>query len=220
MSLPHPRVIVVDDALLVREGIRHILEVGGCSVVGVAGDADELAKALHTTQGVDALVLDIRMPPTFTDEGLRALEEMRSRGDEIGVVILSMYASRALAERVAAAGAGTAYLLKDRVTESATLAEAVRTVATGGTVIDPEVVELLLRSPASGRGVLTRQEQRVLALMAEGLSNAGIARRLSLSVKTVESHLANLTAKLGIDAGPDDHRRVLTVLRALGGAQR
>lgn len=213
-----PRVIVVDDALLVREGTTRILDAHGCRVVGTAADVAELRRVLVDAGAVDAIVLDIRMPPTYTDEGLRALEELRASGDPVGVVVLSMYASRALAERVAAAGVATGYLLKDRVTEPRMLADAVHTVASGGTVVDPEVVELMMvRTDIDD---LTAQEHRVLALMAEGLSNAGIAARLFLSVKTVETHIANLTARLGIAPTHEENRRVLAVLRALGGSSR
>jgi DNA-binding NarL/FixJ family response regulator len=213
----HPRVLVVDDGLLIREGIRQVLVAGGCEVVGIAGDVAGMTEALALIPEVDAVVLDIRMPPTHTDEGLRALEGLRSRGSRLGVVLLSMYGNPTLAIRATAAGAGTGYLLKDRVTDADMLVRAIRTVMGGGTVVDPEVVAALV-SPAHPRADLqrlTEREREVLTLMAEGSSNLGIASRLVVSPKTVESHVASILMKLDIEAVPEEHRRVLAVLRLL-----
>jgi DNA-binding NarL/FixJ family response regulator len=213
----HPRVLVVGDGLLIREGIRQVLVAGGCEVVAVAGDVAEMSEALARISDVDAVVLDIRMPPSHTDEGLQALEALRASGSTLGVVLLSMYGNPTLAIRATAAGAGTGYLLKDRVTDAGMLVGAVRTVMIGGTVVDPEVVAQLV-SPAHPRSDLQRlsdREREVLSLMASGSSNLGIAGRLVLSPKTVESHVAAIMTKLGIEGAPEEHRRVLAVLRLL-----
>ena len=217
MTREHPRVLVVDDGLLIREGIRQVLVAGGCEVVGIAGDVAGMTDALSLIPDVEAVVLDIRMPPTHTDEGLRALESLRTRGSQLGVVLLSMYGNPTLAIRATAAGAGTGYLLKDRVTDADMLLRAIRTVMVGGTVVDPEVVAELV-SPAHPRTDLqrlTEREREVLALMAEGSSNIGIASRLVVSPKTVESHVASILMKLDIEPLPEEHRRVLAVLRLL-----
>lgn len=214
------RVLVVDDALLVREGTRRVLEEQGIVVLGVADDERSMLAALAVHTDVDAIVLDIRMPPSHTDEGLRALESLRARGEAIPVLLLSMYANPSLALRAASAGAGTGYLLKDRITDGGLLADAVRAVARGGTVVDPEVVELLMpadRSRATWAD-LTPRESEVLVQMTNGMSNVGIADRLHLSVKTVETHVAAIMAKLGIESSPDENRRVIAVLRALRAA--
>ncbi|CAN5231160.1 response regulator transcription factor [soil metagenome] len=217
MTREHPRVLVVDDGLLIREGIRQVLMAGGCEVVAVAGDVTEMKEALDRIPDIDAVVLDIRMPPSHTDEGLQALEALRASGSSLGVVLLSMYGNPTLAIRATAAGAGTGYLLKDRVTDAGMLVGAVRTVIVGGTVVDPEVVAQLV-SPAHPRSDLQRlseREREVLTLMASGSSNLGIAARLVLSPKTVESHVAAIMTKLGIEGAPEEHRRVLAVLRLL-----
>ncbi|THG32039.1 response regulator transcription factor [Naasia lichenicola] len=209
--------LVVDDGLLIREGIRQVLVAAGCDVVAVAGDVAEMMETLTRESDVDAVVLDIRMPPTHTDEGLKALEDLRASGSHLGVVLLSMYGSPTLAIRATAAGAGTGYLLKDRVTDADMLVRAVRTVMGGGTVVDPEVVAQLV-SPAHPRSDLRRltdREREVLRLMAEGSSNLGIAGRLVLSPKTVESHVAAIMTKLRIESVREEHRRVLAVLRLL-----
>ena len=157
------------------------------------------------------------MPPTHTDEGIVALETLRANGSTVGVLLLSMYATPAYAIRAMSAGGGTGYLLKDRVAEPERLVQAVRTVASGGSVVDSEVVaQLVAQKGNPSVEVLTPRERDVLTLMAEGKSNSGIASALFLSLKTVETHIGNIMSKLGIDESPTDHRRVLAVLRLLG----
>jgi DNA-binding NarL/FixJ family response regulator len=217
MSVDRPRVIVVDDAVLVQEGVRRLLEAGGCDVVAVAGDVPGLHGALAEHPDTEALVLDIRMPPDHSDEGMRVLEQLRADGSPLGVLLLSMYASPTLAVRALSAGGATGYLLKERITTGQALVAAVRSVVSGGTVVDPEVVAMLMGSSGRPRLVdsLTAREQEVIGLMAEGLSNLGIAERLHLSVKTVETHVEHILDKLGIEPSPGEHRRVLAVLELL-----
>jgi DNA-binding NarL/FixJ family response regulator len=212
------RVAVADDAVLLREGIGQILRAGGMEVVASVDTAEELLEAVETDGAVDAIVLDIKMPPTHTDEGLRALERLRAGGFNAGVLLLSMYTSAAYAIRALSAGSGTGYLLKDRVADADTLVTAVRTVARGGSVVDPEVVQLLVSARSSEAAVesLSGRERDVLRLMAEGKSNVGIAAELHLSLRTVESHIGHIMAKLDVDDSAEGHRRVLAVLRFLG----
>lgn len=211
------RVAVADDALLLREGIGKVLADGGLEVVASVGSGDELLEVLGT-EAVDVAVLDIRMPPAFRDEGIVALETLRARGSDVGVLLLSMYATPEYALRAMAAGAGTGYLLKDRVSESRTLVSAVETISAGGSVVDPEVVEQLLNRPRVDGPIaqLTRRELAVLECMAQGNSNAGISRALFLGIKTVETHVRSIMNKLGLEDSPDNHRRVLAVLAYLG----
>jgi len=217
VSVDRPQVIVVDNAVLVREGVRQLLVAGGCDVVAEASDAQELQERLATHSDTEVLVLDIRMPPDHSDEGLRVLEQLREEGSTIGVLLLSMYASASLAVRALSAGGATGYLLKERVTTGQALVSAVRTIVGGGTVVDPEIVSLLLRSTARPRLVdtLTAREHEVLNLMAEGRSNTGIGETLHVSVKTVETHVEHIFDKLGIEPSPGEHRRVLAVLELL-----
>ena len=217
MSLERPRVLVVDDAVLVREGVRQLLVAGGCEVVALASDVPGMHAALADDPDVDVVVLDIRMPPDHSDEGMRALEELRSSGATTGVLLLSMYASATLAVRALSAGGATGYLLKERITDGEALVAAVRTIVSGGTVVDPDVVALLLGSTGRPQLVdaLTPREREVLQLMAEGRSNLGIASTLHLSVKTVETHVEHILDKLRIEPSPEEHRRVLAVLELL-----
>lgn len=221
MSAESPRVIIADDAVLLREGIQRVLVAGGCEVAATAADVPQLDAALAAHPNVDALVLDIRMPPTHTDEGMRALEAIRAGGSRLPVLLLSMYASPALAVRAMAAGRGTGYLLKERVSDGEALVSAIRALMHGGSVVDPEVVAMLV-NPRGGSRLLDQlsdREREVLTLMAEGLSNLGIGQRLYLSVKTVETHVAHILDKLGIDSAPSEHRRVLAVLQLLRAAE-
>jgi DNA-binding NarL/FixJ family response regulator len=217
VSVDRPRVVVVDDAVLVQEGVRQLLVAGGCDVVAVAGDVPSMEAALADHADVDALVLDIRMPPDHSDEGMRVLEQLRSEGSSLGVLLLSMYASPTLALRALSAGGATGYLLKERITTGTALVAAVRAVVGGGTVVDPEVVGMMLGSSGRPRLLesLTAREDEVLQLMAEGRSNLGIAGELHLSVKTVETHVEHILDKLGIEPSPGEHRRVLAVLELL-----
>ena len=211
------RVAVADDAVLLREGIGQILRAGGMDVVVSVDTAEELLEAVRA-ENVDAIVLDIKMPPTHTDEGLRALERLRADGSRAGILLLSMYTTAAYAIRAMSAGSGTGYLLKDRVADADTLVTAVRTVARGGSVVDPEVVQLLVNARSSEAAVeaLSTRERDVLRLMAEGKSNVGIATELHLSLRTVESHIGHIMAKLDVEDSAEGHRRVLAVLRFLG----
>jgi len=211
------RVVVVDDAVLLQEGIRQLLVAGGCEVVATVGNVPDLRETLAADDSIDVVILDIRMPPTHTDEGVRALEELRAEGSDVGVLLLSMYSSPVLALRALSAGGATGYLLKDRVKDGATLVDAVRAVADGGAVVDPEVVSLLLhaRGESNGMSALTAREREVLQLMAEGASNAGIARRLVLSVKTIDTHIEHIMDKLGLVSSTDEHRRERAVLEYL-----
>ncbi|MGH1549342.1 response regulator transcription factor [Leifsonia poae] len=208
---------VADDAVLLREGIGQILRAGGMDVVASVDTAEELLDAV-AAEDVDAIVLDIKMPPTHTDEGLRALERLRADGSRAGILLLSMYTTAAYAIRAMSAGSGTGYLLKDRVADADTLVTAVRTVARGGSVVDPEVVQLLVNARSSEAAVesLSSRERDVLRLMAEGKSNVGIASELHLSLRTVESHIGHIMAKLDVEDSAEGHRRVLAVLRFLG----
>lgn len=214
------RTAIADDAMLLRQGIEAVLVAGGVEVVASVGSAAELLEVVDSNPDLDAVVLDIRMPPGFSDEGIVALETLRARGSKVGVLLLSMYTTTAFAIRVMSAGSGTGYLLKERVADPDVLVQAVKTVAAGGSVVDSEVVALLVAGQADSRsssvGELTEREREVLTLMAEGKSNLGIATALFLSLKTVETHIGNILGKLGIDPSPEDHRRVLAVLRLLG----
>ncbi|ERK72688.1 response regulator receiver domain protein [Leifsonia aquatica ATCC 14665] len=212
------RVAVADDAVLLREGIGQILRAGGVDVVASVDTAEEVLDLVAADDGIDAVVLDIKMPPTHTDEGLRALESLRADGSTVGILLLSMYTTAAYAIRAMTAGSGTGYLLKERVADGETLVNAVRTVAAGGSVVDPEVVQLLVSSRSSERTVetLSARELDVLSRMAEGKSNVGIAAELHLSLRTVESHIGHIMAKLGVEDSAEGHRRVLAVLRFLG----
>jgi len=211
------RVAVADDAMLLREGIGKVLADGGLDVVASVGSGDELLEVLGQVT-VDVAVLDIRMPPDFRDEGIVALERLRESGSRVGVLLLSMYATPEYAMRAMAAGSGTGYLLKERVSEPRTLVSAVEKISGGGSVVDPEVVEQLIHRPRvdSPVSTLTARELSVLECMAQGNSNAGISRTLFLGIKTVETHVRSIMHKLGLEESPDNHRRVLAVLAYLG----
>jgi DNA-binding NarL/FixJ family response regulator len=211
------RVVIAEDSALLREGLARILAEGGFEVAGQCSDAEELLDAVRRRRP-EVAVVDVRMPPTHTDEGARAAREIRETYPEMGVLLLSQVieASHALAlfsERPE----GFGYLLKDRVLEIDDFLEAVRRVARGGTAIDSQVIAQLLGRPRQDDPLaeLTPREREVLGLMAEGLSNRGICGRLFLSPKTVEAHVKNIFMKLGLMPEPDDHRRVLAVLAFL-----
>jgi DNA-binding NarL/FixJ family response regulator len=212
------RVVVADDAVLVREGVGRILEAAGFDVVGQARDAGELL-ALVATERPDVAVVDIRMPPTQTDEGLQAAQEIRRRHPTVGILVLSQYvdSSQTLA-LLAQDPRGLGYLLKERVADVADLVDAIRRVGKGGSVVDPEVVRRLLSRHRTQNALeqLTNREAEVLRLMAEGRTNEAIAKRLGVSAKTIETHIHNVFGKLGLEATPEDHRRVLAVLSYLG----
>jgi DNA-binding NarL/FixJ family response regulator len=211
------RVVVADDSPLLREGVVHVLTEEGIEVVAEVGDPDALLRAVERFEP-DLAIVDVRMPPTQTDEGSRAAVEIRSRHSGIGVLLLSQvieaqYALTLLTEHPH----GFGYLLKDRVLAIDDFIQSVNRVAAGGTAIDPEVVSQLLgrRRADDPLDELTTREREILALMAEGRSNRGICQKLVLSPKTVESHVHNIFSKLGITAAADDHRRVLAVLTYL-----
>jgi DNA-binding NarL/FixJ family response regulator len=219
IEAPRPtRVAIADDAVLLREGVARLLADSGFEVVGQCGDAGELLR-LVAAERPDVAVVDIRMPPTHTTEGLEAADTIRSTyGGRIGVLVLSAYVESAFALRlVNDERGGIGYLLKDRVSNAAEFVEAVRRVARGGSVIDPQVVADLVnrRRAHDPLRELTDREREVLALMAEGRSNQAIGERLFVSPKTVETHIASIFSKLELLPAPDDHRRVLAVLAYL-----
>ncbi len=211
------RVVVADDNYLVRQGVTGLIDAESqLTVVGVAGTFDELIDVVDA-QTPDVVITDIRMPPTGTDEGIRAAALIRQRHPETGVVVLSQYASPSYALALLEHGSdGRAYLLKDRVADADDLADAVRTVARGGSVIDPKVVEELVnaraRTAASPIERLTPRERQILSEMAQGKSNAAIAATLILSERAVEKHINSIFSKLHLTEEPDVNRRVKAVL--------
>jgi DNA-binding NarL/FixJ family response regulator/class 3 adenylate cyclase len=212
-----PRVVIADDAVLLREGMAALLERNGCEVVGQAGSADELLLKVRS-YSPDVAVVDVRMPPTHTDEGLRAAHQIREQHPDVGVLVLSQYVEPAYAvELLAENASGVGYLLKDRVNDVDEFLSAVRRVAGGGTAFDPQVVsELVSRRRREGAlDVLSPREREVLALMAEGRSNQAISERLYLSARAVERHVTSIFTKLRLPAGSEDNRRVLAVLAFL-----
>jgi DNA-binding NarL/FixJ family response regulator len=211
------RVAIADDAVLLREGVARLLTDAGFDVVATYGDAESLLDDLETGS-VDVCVLDIKMPPTFTDEGLRAAAEIRARWPRVGVLVLSQYAELGLAIRLLADGAeGLGYLLKDRVADVEEFVDAVRRVGQGGSALDPTVVSQMLsrRQADEDLGRLTPREHLVLEAMAQGFANRAIADRLHVSVRAVEKHVTNIFDKLDLVVGGDGDRRVLAVLRYL-----
>ena len=211
------RVALADDAALFREGVAHLLTDAGFDVVVKAGDAAELLARVHADPP-DVEVVDIRMPPALTTEGLDAAREIRRTHPGIGVLVLSAHVEPHYALQLLDSEArGAGYLLKDRVADQAELADAVRRVAAGGLVIDPGVVATLVGRRRVGDPLesLSEREREVLAVMAEGRSNQAICERLFLSPKTVEAYVRSVFTKLGLRQGPDDNRRVLAVLAYL-----
>jgi DNA-binding NarL/FixJ family response regulator len=216
------RVVIADDSALLREGLSRLLVESGVEVCATVGDASSLVEAVEEHRP-DVAIVDIRMPPTYTHEGAEAAVELRERGHRLGVLLLSQavethFAAQLLERHSESFG----YLLKDRVIDVATLMSALHTIVGGGTVLDPEIVRHLMARDAAADPLapLTDREREVLALMAEGRSNSAIAERLTVSGKTVESHIANIFDKLGLHGAQDDHRRVLAVLAALRGPAR
>ncbi len=214
------RVVIADDSALLREGVAKLLEEDGIEVVGRAADADDLLMKVRSYKP-DVAVVDIRMPPSQTDEGARAAEQIRSEQPDVGILILSQVLDTNLALRFfTERPEGFGYLLKDRVLEVDDFLDAVRRVARGGTAVDPDVVAQLLgrRRPDDPLTELTDRERDILALMAEGRSNQGIGHKLFLSPKTVETHVHAIFRKLGLEAAQDDNRRVLAVIAYLTNA--
>jgi DNA-binding NarL/FixJ family response regulator len=211
------RVVIAEDAALLREGLTRLLEDRGHQVVAAVDQAGPLLTAVAAHQP-DVVIVDVRMPPTFTDEGLRAAIELRRDHPGTGVLVFSQYIETRYATRLLAAGSsGVGYLLKDRVADVAEFTGALARVAAGGTALDPEVVTQLLGASRSGLASLTTREREVLALMAEGRSNAAIAAELVVSPGAVEKHVAGIFGKLALPPSETDNRRVLAVLRYLGG---
>jgi DNA-binding NarL/FixJ family response regulator len=211
------RVVIADDTVLLREGVARLLTEAGFDVVGQSSDADDLLLKVRS-YSPDVAITDIRMPPTQTDEGLRAALEIRATYPDVGVLVLSQHADVGLAMKLLADNAeGVGYMLKDRVGDPDELAEAVRRVGHGGSVIDPTIVSQLLgrRRGDDPLEHLTPREREVLELMAQGRSNQGIAERLFVTERAVQKHITSIFQKLGLPPGSEDHRRVLAVLAFL-----
>jgi DNA-binding NarL/FixJ family response regulator len=211
------RVVLADDTMLLREGVALLLGQAGFEVVGQAGTAEELVDTVAGT-APDAAIVDLRMPPTHTDEGIKAALAIRRAHPGTGVLVLSQHADVGLAMKLLEHGAdGVGYLLKDRVADLDDFADAIRRVAARGSALDPTIVSQLLskRREKGPLDELTAREREVLELMAEGRSNQGIAERLEISERGVQKHVTSILDKLGIPAGADDHRRVLAVLTFL-----
>jgi DNA-binding NarL/FixJ family response regulator len=211
------RVVLADDSLLLREGIAKLLEDAGFEIVGQSGTADDLLLKVRS-YNPDVAIVDIRMPPTHTDEGLQAAKEIRERHPEVGVLVLSQYVEAGYAlDLLQGSAEGVGYLLKDRVADIHDFADAVRRVGEGGSALDPTVVSRLVgrRRGEDPLDELTPREREVLELMAEGRSNNAIAEKLVVTPRAVEKHVTSIFAKLGLPASEQDHRRVLAVLTLL-----
>jgi DNA-binding NarL/FixJ family response regulator len=213
------RVVIAEDSVLLREGVARILADSGFEVVGQAGTAHELMLKVRSYLP-DVAIVDIRMPPTHTDEGLQAAHEIREKHPGVGVLVLSQYIEPAYAmELLAESAEGVGYLLKDRISDVQEFSDAVRRVADGGSALDPQIVSQLVgrRRGDDPLGELTPREREVLGLMAEGRSNQGIAERLVVTERAVEKHVTSIFSKLKLPAATADHRRVLAVLAYLRG---
>jgi DNA-binding NarL/FixJ family response regulator/class 3 adenylate cyclase len=211
------RVVLADDSVLFREGVARILKEAGCEIVGQAGSAEDILELVRADPP-DVAIVDVRMPPTHTNEGLRAAQQIRAEHPSVGVLVLSQYVEAEQAMKLIGDGAeGLGYLLKDRVSNMEEFADAVHRVGSGGSVIDPKVVSRLVsrRGERDLIDVLTDREREVLALMAEGRSNQAICNKLFVSPKTLQTHVGAIFSKLGLPPAPNDHRRVLAVLTFL-----
>jgi DNA-binding NarL/FixJ family response regulator len=215
------RVVVADDAVILREGLTRLLREAGFEVIGLAADADELF-ALVERERPDVAIVDIRMPPTHTDEGLQAAKLIRARWPQVGILVLSQYVQARYAVELLAAGTErVGYLLKDRVSDLDELSASVRRISEGASVLDPAVVAQLVgqrRKDDTPLEDLTGRELEVLALMAEGRSNRAIGERLFITEHTVEKHVKSIFGTLQLPPSPDDHRRVLAVVTFLNAA--
>jgi DNA-binding NarL/FixJ family response regulator len=212
------RIVIAEDSVLLREGLARLLEDAGHQVVAQVGDALRLDAAV-TEAGPDLVIVDIRMPPDHSDDGVRAARSLRRRDPSLPIVLLSQHIETRHCDELVTSG-GFGYLLKDRVFDVDDFLDTIERVAAGGSALDPEVVRHLIR-PGTGHGTLARltvRERDVLALMAEGRTNVGIAKRLCVSERTVETHVASILAKLDLASGEEDHRRVLAVLAYLTAA--
>ena len=207
------RVVIAEDQVLLREGLRRLFEDAGHDVVGTVDDGDRLRAAVSEHEP-DLAIVDVRMPPSFTDEGIRAAQWIRDEHRDIGVLVLSQHVESTGAVGLVSQG-GFGYLLKDRVLHVSEFLEAAERVARGGSALDPEVVASLVGGERDALAALTDREREVLSLMAEGLTNNAIARRLTLTERTVEGHVRSVLTKLDLPAGEDGHRRVLAVIACL-----
>jgi DNA-binding NarL/FixJ family response regulator len=217
MTTPALRIAIAEDSVILRDGLIRLLTDRGHQVVAAVGDAAALVEAVDRDPP-DLVVVDIRMPPTHTTEGLKAAIDVRKRHPGLGILVFSQYVeTRYAAELLAAGSEGVGYLLKDRVADVGDFVEALTRIAAGGTVLDPEVVTQLLGASRRTDSVdaLTARERQVLRLMAEGRANAAIAAALHLSPGAIEKYVTSIFGKLGLAQSPDDHRRVLAVLRWL-----
>jgi DNA-binding NarL/FixJ family response regulator len=215
------RVVIGEDEVLLREGVAHILASDGFEVLASVSDAAQLEREVNR-HVPDLVVTDIRMPPTYTDEGLEAALRIRQAHPSIGVVVVSQHVQRRYATELLDGGGGFGYLLKQRIADVRTFTSDIRRVARGGTALDPEVVSVLVARASRGAsavGRLTPRQLEVLGLMAEGRSNAAIAAQLVLSEKAIVQHTSNIYDALGLPLDADDHRRVLAVIRYLQSAQ-
>jgi DNA-binding NarL/FixJ family response regulator len=213
------RVVVADDSVLIRQGVVSVLESAGFEVVAQAGDAEDLVRKVHAHKP-DVAIIDVRMPPDNTDDGLRAAIKLRAEEPGLRVLVLSQYVEPDYAQALLANdAAGVGYLLKDRVSDVEHFVDAIERVAGGGSALDPEVVSHLVgrQQPDSPVELLTPREREVLGLMAEGRSNGAIAEEFVVSERAVEKHVTSIFGKLGLAPAPADHRRVLAVLAYLRG---
>jgi DNA-binding NarL/FixJ family response regulator len=213
------RVVIAEDLFLLRDGLTRLLEAHGCSVVAAVDTGEDLVSAVLTARP-DVAIVDVRLPPSFTDEGLRAALAVRRELPGLPVLVLSQYVEQLYARELLASGSGgIGYLLKDRVLDGAQFVDAVRRVAAGGTAMDPEVVARLLTSNAGDGaiGTLSPREREVLGLMAEGRSNSAIAQQLVITERAVAKHTASIFLRLGLQPSDDDNRRVLAVIAYLNG---